>query len=52
MSRDGFKKGSGKNYPIKFIGSDHVKFDSQKVENVIVIGKNSNKRSSKIRKFL
>lgn len=37
LSRDGFKKGSGKNYPIKFIGSDHVKFDSQKVENVIVI---------------
>lgn len=34
---DSFKKGSGKNYPIKFIGSDHVKFDSQKVENVIVI---------------
>ncbi|WP_010247788.1 hypothetical protein [Peptoniphilus rhinitidis] len=34
---DDFKKGSGKNYPIKFIGSDHVKFDSQKVENVIVI---------------
>ena len=33
----GFKKGSGKNYPIKFIGLDHVKFDSQKVENVTVI---------------
>ena len=37
MSKDGLKKGSGKNYPIKFIGSDHLKFDSQKVENVIVI---------------
>lgn len=33
----GFKKGSGKNYPVKFIGSDHVKFDSQEIENVTVI---------------
>ena len=33
----GFKKESGENYPAKFIGSDHVKFDSQKVENVTVI---------------
>lgn len=34
----GFKRGSGKNYPIKFIGSDHVKFDAREIRNVTVIG--------------
>lgn len=32
-----FSKGSGKNYPIKFTGSDHVKFADEKVKNVTVI---------------
>ena len=32
-----FKRGSGKNYPIKFIGSDHVAFESQIVDKVTVI---------------
>ena len=37
ISTENFIRGSGKNYPIKFIGSDHVKFDSNKVEKVTVI---------------
>lgn len=32
-----FKRGSGKNYPIKFIGSDHVKFGDDKITKVTVI---------------
>lgn len=32
-----FAKGSGKNYPIRFIGKDHVKFGSEVVSNVTVI---------------
>lgn len=31
-----FSRGSGKNYPIKFIGADHVRFASDKVEKVTV----------------
>lgn len=34
----GFKRGSGKNYPVKFIGSDHVKFDALEIRDVTVIG--------------
>lgn len=32
-----FKRGSGKNYPIRFVGSDHVAFAGDKVEKVTVI---------------
>ena len=35
-----FSRGSGKNYPVKFIGSDHVKFDSDKITSVVVIAGN------------
>ncbi|WP_455257315.1 hypothetical protein [Peptoniphilus asaccharolyticus] len=37
VSTKDFVRGSGKNYPIKFIGSDHVKFDDEKIEKVTVI---------------
>lgn len=32
-----FKRGSGKNYPIRFVGSDHVAFAGDRVEKVTVI---------------
>lgn len=34
---ENFTRGSGKNYPIKFVGSDHVKFDAKEVKKVTVI---------------
>lgn len=40
-----FKRGSGKNYPIRFAGSDHVAFAGDKVENVTVIAGENVKNS-------
>ncbi|WP_425540022.1 hypothetical protein [Microaceticoccus formicicus] len=40
LPTENFTRGSGKNYPIKFVGSDHVKFDSDLVENITVIAGN------------
>lgn len=37
IKTDNFSRGSGKNYPIKFIGADHVKFASDEVEKATVI---------------
>lgn len=37
VSTKDFVRGSGKNYPIKFIGSDHVKFGDEKITKVTVI---------------
>lgn len=36
----GFKRGPGKNYPIKISRTDHVKFDSDLIENVTVFAGN------------
>lgn len=37
---DKFIRGSGKNYPVKFIGKDHVKFGDKFIKNVTVIAGN------------
>lgn len=32
-----FMRGSGKNYPVRFVGADHVKFDAEMIDKVTVI---------------
>ena len=47
-----FKRGSGKNYPVRFIGSDHCKFDSDIISRVTVIAGKNVKSDIRVAKFL